>query len=84
MTTIDAIDPAREVLNQAPPLQPLNLFEADAALQEHRGCPTLLELADRVCHATFDPGSFQASVQAAYAETGLPYQYLRERETRYG
>ncbi len=34
MTTIEAIDPAREVQNQAPPLQPLNLFEADAALQE--------------------------------------------------
>src|SRR5256714_13881074 len=27
-------DPAREVLNQAPPLQPVNLFEVDLALQE--------------------------------------------------
>ena len=34
MTTIDVIDPVREVLNQAPPLQPLNLFDADTALQE--------------------------------------------------
>jgi putative acyl-CoA dehydrogenase len=32
MTTIDVADPAREVLNQAPPLQPINLFEADLAL----------------------------------------------------
>ena len=28
------VDPAREVLNQAPPLQPVNLFEVDVALQE--------------------------------------------------
>src|SRR5438270_13162021 len=34
MTTIDVTDPAREVLNQPPPLQPINLFEADIALQE--------------------------------------------------
>src|SRR5579872_6973606 len=27
-------DPARTVLNQAPPLQPLNFFEVDLALQE--------------------------------------------------
>jgi hypothetical protein len=57
---------------------------ADATLQEHRGFPTLIELADRVCAATFDAGGFQTSVQMAYSETGLPYRYLRERETRYG
>jgi putative acyl-CoA dehydrogenase len=34
MATIDVTDPAREVLNQAPPLQPINLFEVDLALQE--------------------------------------------------
>ena len=28
MATIDVTDPAREVLNQAPPLQPINLFES--------------------------------------------------------
>ena len=27
-------DPAREVLNQAPPLQPVNFFEVDVALRE--------------------------------------------------
>jgi putative acyl-CoA dehydrogenase len=27
-------DPAREVLNQAPPLQPINLFDVDLALRE--------------------------------------------------
>ena len=34
MATIDVTDPAREVLNQAPPLQPINLFEVDLALRE--------------------------------------------------
>jgi putative acyl-CoA dehydrogenase len=34
MATIDVTDPAREVLNQAPPLQPVNLFEIDLALRE--------------------------------------------------
>jgi putative acyl-CoA dehydrogenase len=34
VTTITATDPARDVLNQAPSLQPVNLFEVDLALQE--------------------------------------------------
>ena len=34
MSTIETTDPAREVLNQAPPLQPANLFDLDLALQE--------------------------------------------------
>ena len=34
MATIAVDDPAREVLNQAPPLQPANLFELDLALGE--------------------------------------------------
>jgi len=34
MATIEITDPAREVLNQTPPLQPANLFELDAALAE--------------------------------------------------
>jgi putative acyl-CoA dehydrogenase len=34
MTTTEVTDPAREVLNQAPPLQPVNLFEVDVALRE--------------------------------------------------
>jgi putative acyl-CoA dehydrogenase len=34
MATTDIGDPAREVLNQAPPLQPVNLFDADRALRE--------------------------------------------------
>jgi putative acyl-CoA dehydrogenase len=34
MATVDQANPAREVLNQAPPLEPINLFEVDLALRE--------------------------------------------------
>ena len=34
MATIEIADPAREVLNQPPPLQPVNLFDVDLPLQE--------------------------------------------------
>ena len=34
MATIDISDPAREVLNQPPPLQPVDYFGVDLALQE--------------------------------------------------
>ena len=55
---------------------------ADAALQMHRGFPMLIDLADRLCAATFDVGSFMNSVQAAYAGSGAPFRYAGERETR--
>lgn len=55
---------------------------ADAALQEHRGFPTLIDLADTVCRSAFDASGFQSSVQLAYSEAGVPYRYLGERETR--
>jgi putative acyl-CoA dehydrogenase len=34
MATIAVTDPSREVINQAPPLEPVNLFEVDRALHE--------------------------------------------------
>ncbi len=34
MATTEVTDPAREVLNQPPPLQPIDLLESDLALQE--------------------------------------------------
>ncbi len=55
---------------------------ADSALQLHRGFPMLIDLADRLCAATFDTGSFTQSVQAAYAGSGAPFRFLGERETR--
>jgi hypothetical protein len=55
---------------------------ADSVLQEHRGFPMLIDLADTVCGTTFGVGSFTPSIQMAYAEAGQPYRYLAERETR--
>ncbi|MCB9149552.1 MAG: hypothetical protein H6641_12400 [Caldilineaceae bacterium] len=56
---------------------------ADSLLQEHRGFPMLIDLADTVCKTTFGVDSFLTSVQQAYTESGQPFRYLSERETRY-
>jgi len=56
---------------------------ADSLLQEHRGFPMLIDLADTVCSTTFGLDTFLPSVQTTYAELGQPFQYLGERETRY-
>jgi hypothetical protein len=55
---------------------------ADSALQEHRGFPMLLDLADTVCRTTFGADTFHALTQLAYAEAGAPHRYLTERQTR--
>ncbi len=55
---------------------------ADSILQEHRGFPMLIDLADTVCSSTFSPDSFLSSVQMAYANADEPFRYLGERETR--
>lgn len=55
---------------------------ADSLLQEHRGFPMLIDLADTVCRTTFGLDSFTSSVQMAYAQAGEPSRYLGERETR--
>ncbi|MEZ4492462.1 MAG: hypothetical protein R3C29_04005 [Dehalococcoidia bacterium] len=55
---------------------------ADGALQEHRGFPMLIDIADAVCSSTFDSSSFAASIQAAYSIAGAPYRYLSERQSR--
>ncbi len=55
---------------------------ADGALQLHRGFPMLIDIADTVCRSTFGVDGFMSSVQLAYTETGQPFRYLGERETR--
>jgi hypothetical protein len=55
---------------------------ADSVLQEHRGFPMLIDLADMVCRTTFGSNTFNAMVQQAYVEAGAPFRYLGERETR--
>ena len=59
-----------------------HIVMADSLLQEYRGFPMLIDLADRVCSATFGTDSFYSSVQMAYATVGQPFRYLGERETR--
>ena len=55
---------------------------ADSVLQEHRGFPMLIDIADNICSATFSPETFYSSIRNAYAEAGQPFKYLSERETR--
>lgn len=56
---------------------------ADSILQEHRGFPMLIDLADTVCKTTFGVDTLIPSTQIAYTEAGYPFRYLGERETRY-
>ena len=55
---------------------------ADGALQEHRGFPMLLSLADTVCSSMFGTESLMAPAMLAYTDAGAPYRYLSERHTR--
>lgn len=55
----------------------------DSALQEHRGFPMLIDVSDSICRTLFDTDSFTATIHQAYADSGAPFQYLRERETRW-
>ena len=55
---------------------------ADSVLQEHRGFPMLIDLADTVCRSTCGAEAFTATVQSVYARQGRPFRYLAERATR--
>jgi hypothetical protein len=55
---------------------------ADSALQEHRGFPNLIDIADRTCRGMFDAGCVTAQVHTALARSGAPFQYFQERSTR--
>lgn len=81
---------------RASPLSPAHMFYAhedyahqaalialaDSTLQEHRGFPMLIDLADTVCRGTFGADSLLGPTQQAYAEAGEPFRYLSERSTR--
>lgn len=58
------------------------LAMADAALQEHRGFPLLIDLADAVAGHTFSAEALRGLVRTAYAGQDQPWRYLTERETR--
>ncbi|HKV40044.1 MAG TPA: hypothetical protein VJX67_12590 [Blastocatellia bacterium] len=55
---------------------------ADSLLQEHRGFPMLIDLADTVCRTNYGADSLLPSVQSAYAQAGEPFRYFGEREFR--
>lgn len=55
---------------------------ADSALQEARGFPNLIDIADRTCRGMFEPGGLSAQVHAALARSGSPFRFLEERRTR--
>lgn len=54
----------------------------DGILQEHRGFPMLIDLADNLCSTSFGADTFAASTQLAYTAAGEPFRYLAERRTR--
>jgi len=55
---------------------------ADSILQEHRGFPLLIDLADTVCRSVFGGDTLTGPVSNAYVEAGAPFRYLSERKTR--
>lgn len=55
---------------------------ADSMLQEHRGFPMLIDLADHVCRGVFGGDTLSGPVSTAYADSGSPWRYLSERATR--
>ncbi|NIA72047.1 hypothetical protein HBA54_25940 [Pelagibius litoralis] len=55
---------------------------ADSVLQEARGFPNLIDIADRTCKGMFEPGSLSAQVHASLARSGSPFRFLDERKTR--
>lgn len=55
---------------------------SDSVLQEHRGFPMLIDLADMICRTTFGNDIFNNAVQMAYAHAGEPFRFLNERQTR--
>lgn len=55
---------------------------ADSLLQEHRGFPLSIDLADAACRAVFGGGAFEDAITSAYQTHGEPVRYLTERQTR--
>lgn len=55
---------------------------ADSTLQEARGFPNLIDIADRTCKGMFEPGGLAAQVHATLARSGSPFRFLGERNTR--
>jgi putative acyl-CoA dehydrogenase len=79
MATVDIADPAREVLNQAPPLQPVNLFEVDLALREALEREGGGWGVDRAIDAGGVAGSVEARDHSRRAERNEPILRTHDR-----
>ena len=79
MTTVDITDPAREVRNQAPPLQPIDLFESDLALREALEREGGGWGVDRAHEAGAVAGSVEAREHSLRAERNLPILRTHDR-----
>ncbi len=55
---------------------------ADSLLQEHRGFPMLIDMADGICTTYFGAETLNRPTQTAFSTVGQPYRYLDERVTR--
>src|ERR1700733_8101991 len=79
MATLEQSDPAREVLNQAPPLQPINLFDVDLALQEALVREGGGWGVERAREAGGVAGSVEAREHARRAERNVPVLQTHDR-----
>src|SRR5579863_5193893 len=79
MATVDVTDPAREVLNQPPPLQPVNLFETDLALREGLEREGGEWGIDRALEAGEFAGSVEAIEHGRRAERNVPILRTHDR-----
>jgi putative acyl-CoA dehydrogenase len=79
MATIDATNPAREVRNQPPPLQPVNLFEVDLALGEALEREGGGWGVDRAREAGAVAGSAETLEHGRRAERNLPILRTHDR-----
>jgi len=55
---------------------------ADSVLQEHRGFPLSIDIADNVCRTSFGLDTFSEAVRVAYTDAAEPLRHLSERDTR--
>lgn len=79
MAITEIQDPARAVLNQSPPLQPVNLFEIDLALTEALEREGGGWGADRAREAGQVAGSVEALEHSRRAERNLPILRTHDR-----
>jgi putative acyl-CoA dehydrogenase len=79
MASTDTLDPARAVLNQVPPLRPVNLFECDLALQEALEREGGDWGAERVRGVGAVAGSIEAHEHSLRAERNLPVLRTHDR-----